>query len=116
MATMASAPLRWSLARAFCEEVGGLGGESYDEGSGAAAGDGLGEDVCGGFELEGEWAVALDLLGGGVGYAVKSLTAAAMMTMVASARCSRTAARICSAEVTGMISQPWGGVGRWGRR
>ncbi len=64
LATMASAPLRWSLARAFCEEVGGLGGESYDEGVGVAAGDGLGEDVGGGLEFEGDGAVALDLLVG----------------------------------------------------
>ena len=73
------------------EEVVGLGGESDDEGvRGGAPVMASVEDVGGGLELEGEWAVALDLWW--VTLATrKSLTAAAMMTMVASARCSRTA-------------------------
>ena len=40
------------LGAGVLEEVGGLGGESYDEGVGVAAGDGLGEDVGGGLEFE----------------------------------------------------------------
>ena len=66
LATMASAPLRWSLARAFWRRSVVSAANPMMRVRGAA-GDGLGEDVGGGLELEGDGAVALDLLVGGVG-------------------------------------------------
>ena len=64
LTTMASAPLRSSLARPFSRWFVGFGGEADDELAGAAAADNLGENVLSRREFERERAGALELVFG----------------------------------------------------